>query len=497
MFLFPNDAFSLFVLWVGSTARQPFLPVFAHALEGADEKRTGTASGIKQAEFFCARGKGFHAFGFVFGSDFIQQFSGGLLDDVIHDVARGVINATGLADFRLFLNGDAASLRTDDFAEKSFIDAAENFHVNDVEQIGRFVVAQFADEPRQPFVADDKGFREVRLEKIAVEKRDVRGRAAVERAKVADDGTPEGIFGRTDAVATIIGGRFFAQFKRLLMRAASGVFVAGLFAPRLDDALQRRAGVNVAVFANAEKEDAVNDALAGFGELVAFEQFVVVVVFVNVGSEVAPGLVEKFQKIIVERAIAVGLDEPLLAGLARAGGFLGQRIQRLINAAGGDFVAGEQIPKFAGNERVLAEVPAFPFADVRLVNVRLAADDVDFQFLKIGEDGHRHAFVPGIAFGLEGVAGVKFLGGFFGLANETVALVGAEKIIGAFASAADLRGAFNLHFALLLDEAGAIFHVPAERAEEGIEKIVAQLGFGVTGLFEFGEAFAERFDETI
>ena len=128
------------------------------------------------------------------------------------------------------------------------------------------------------------------------------------------------------------------------------------------------AGVNVAVFADAEKQDAVNDALDGFGELVAVEQFVVVVVFVDVRSEVAPGLVEKFQKVGVERAGAVGLDEPLLAGLARAGGFLGQCLQHLVNAAGGNLVAGEQIPKLAGNERVLAEVPAFPFADVRLVN---------------------------------------------------------------------------------------------------------------------------------
>ena len=92
---------------------------------------------------------------------------------------------------------------------------------------------------------------------------------------------------------------------------------------------------------------------------------------------------------------------------------------------------------------------------------------------------------------------MKFLGGFLGLADKPVTLVSAEKIIGTLASTTDLRGALNLHFTFLLDEAGAVFHVPAERAEERIQKIVAQLRFGVAGFLEFTEAFAERFDETI
>jgi len=41
---------------------------------------------------------------------------------------------------------------------------------------------------------------------------------------------------------------------------------------------------------------------------------------------------------------------------------------------------------------------------VRLVEMRLAADDVDFELLEIGENGQRHAFVPSVALGLEGVA---------------------------------------------------------------------------------------------
>ncbi len=194
-------------------------------------------------------------------------------------------------------------------------------------------------------------------------------------------------------------------------------------------------------------------------------------------------------------ARAVGLDEPLLFGFAGALGFLGQCIQRCVNAASGNLVAGEQVPEFAGDDGKLAEVPGLPFAHLRLVEVGLAADDVDFEFLEVGEDGDGDAFVPGVAFGLKGIAGGKLLGGFLGLADEAVALVGPEQVIGAFASAANLRSALNLHFALALDEASAVLHVPAERAEKGVEVFEAQLGLVVAGAFEFGEVAAKLLNE--
>ena len=63
--------------------------------------------------------------------------------------------------------------------------------------------------------------------------------------------------------------------------------------------------------------------------------------------------------------------------------------------------------------------------------------DVAATALGDGTHRHRHGFVPGVAFGLEGVAGGKFLGGFLGFAHETVALVSTEQIVGAFAVTAD------------------------------------------------------------
>ena len=129
--------------------------------------------------------------------------------------------------------------------------------------------------------------------------------------------------------------------------------------------------------------------------------------------------------------------------------------------------------------------------------MRLAADDIDFQLLKISEQSHRHTFVPRVAFGLEGVAGVEFFGGFLGLANKSVAFVGAEKIVGPLASAADLRGAFNLDFPLLLNKTGAIFHVPAKCAEEGVEKIIAKAGFAVFGAFQFHKTLPKGIHQTV
>ena len=109
--------------------------------------------------------------------------------------------------------------------------------------------------------------------------------------------------------------------------------------------MQRRARINIAILADAEKEDAVEDALDGFVEKVALQQRGVVVVLVEIGCKVAPRLVEELQEIVIERAGAVGSDEPLLLRLALAGGFLlRQRIERGINRAARDLFTGEKIP---------------------------------------------------------------------------------------------------------------------------------------------------------
>lgn len=180
---------------------------------------------------------------------------------------------------------------------------------------------------------------------------------------------------------------------------------------------------------------------------------------------------------------------------AFAGGFLGKRLDELLDAAGGDGIAGEEIPDFFGGGGEVFEVEFFVETDFRIVDMRLAADDEEFEFLEVGEDGEGEFFVPCVAFGLEGMAGVEFFGGFFGFADEAVTGVDAEEVVGAFLAASDLGAGFDFDFALRLDEAGFVGDVPAEGGEKGIEEVVAELGFDVAGRFMLGEVVAEGIDE--
>src|ERR1022692_242384 len=148
----------------------------------------------------------------------MQQFLNGLRHDVFNDVMRGVIDPAGFADFGFFLDGHTPALRTNDLAEKSLVNRAENFDRDVAEEIRRFFVAQIRNQPGEPVIADDEFFAEMRLEKIAVEKWNVRRRPPVQGAEVPNDAAPEGSFGCANAAVTEVRGRFFVEFKRLLMR---------------------------------------------------------------------------------------------------------------------------------------------------------------------------------------------------------------------------------------------------------------------------------------
>lgn len=90
---------------------------------------------------------------------------------------------------------------------------------------------------------------------------------------------------------------------------------------------------------------------------------------------------------------------------------------------------------------------------------------------------------------------MEFFGGFFGFADEAVAGVDAEEVVGAFLAAGDLGAGFDFDFAFGLDEAGFVGDVPAEGGEEGVEEVVAELGFDVAWVFVVGEILGEGFDE--
>ena len=85
----------------------------------------------------------------------------------------------------------------------------------------------------------------------------------------------------------------------------------------------------------------------------------------------------------------------------------------------------------------------------------------------------------------------------FGLADEAVAPVGAEEVVGALGASGDVGAALDLDFPVELDESGVVFQVPSERAEKGVEKILPQAGFGIGGVGELLEIAVETRDQPI
>src|SRR5439155_19624520 len=108
---------------------------------------------------------------------------------------------------------------------------------------------------------------------------------------------PEGFLGRAQTAGAVVGGRLLSHFQRALVRAAAFLVPAEILAPFLDDGLKQFAGVYIAVLADAEKQNAIQDALDGLVEVVAFEQFGMVVVLVKIGGEFLAGFVEEFKEV--------------------------------------------------------------------------------------------------------------------------------------------------------------------------------------------------------
>ncbi|HPV12491.1 MAG TPA: hypothetical protein PKW83_17720 [Verrucomicrobiota bacterium] len=157
---------------------------------------------------------------------------------------------------------------------------------------------------------------------------------------------------------------------------------------------------------------------------------------------------------------------------------------------------GEEIPDFPRHERVLPEVPRLPQAHIRLVLVGPAAHDEKLHLLEVGEDREREALVPGVALGLEGVAGVEVFSGLLGFAHEAVGGVRAEEVVGAFLPPTDGGAALDLDFAVLRDEPGGVFHIPAQGAEERVEEFLAQAGLVVGGAFVRAQIPVEGLNQT-
>lgn len=409
----------------------------------------------------------------------LDETTDGLLDDVIGDVARGVIDAAGFPHLGLLLDGGAAALRAEDFPDEALVGVAQDLDLDVGEVVAGVVVDEVEEEVGQPLVADGEFLGEVGLEKLAVEEGLVAGRALVEGADVVGEFAIEAAFVAGLGRATV--GRWIflegtAEAKMGLAAGLAQLRFGGfrlLAIPAVEQSLEHRAGINAAVLADAEEDEAVNDALGGLVEPVALEQVGAIVVLEQVGAELLADIVEEVEKVGVERPRAVGLDEVALPAL-ESERTLGERVDQAVDAAGLDALVAEEIPEFARGGVVLAEVEDLVFACVRIIEVRPGTDDVEFHLSKVGEDREGHAPGKGVALGLEDMAVVEDLGGLLGLAGETLGAVQAEDVVGPGLAARQVGAHLDVHLALGVDESLLVPHVPPESAEEGIEEIGPQ-----------------------
>ena len=120
----------------------------------------------------------------------------------------------------------------------------------------------------------------------------------------------------------------------------AGRGILGAVAPGFQDIGEGAAGIDVAVLADAQEEEAVEDALDGFVKAGAFEEIGAVVVADQVGGQLAAGFVEEIKEIGVDGAGAVGLEEPLLFGLGLGNGLAREGSDELLDGTGRDGVAG-------------------------------------------------------------------------------------------------------------------------------------------------------------
>lgn len=187
-----------------------------------------------------------------------------MFDDVIDDVTRGVVDAAGFADFGFFFDsgGLACAAEGDDFAEKAFVDLAEDVGGEDGEFVGAFGRVEVFEDGLELAVAD--------------------GQAKRDRVGVFSAG-----FGleveQAGVVLGIRGAEAFLQAVVDVRAVGQGQERAGLF--------------DAAVFADAQEDDAVDDELDRVVELALGE---VLILTDQVLSEVLSPAFELIEEDIID-----------------------------------------------------------------------------------------------------------------------------------------------------------------------------------------------------
>ena len=245
---------------------------------------------------------------------------------------------------------------------------------------------------------------------------------------------------------------------------------------RLSGDLEELLGrLNFAVFADAQKEEAVDGRLDGIVEL-TFGSGEVCELFA--GTEVAQGDIARQQ-------IAPGFDlleefSVHLGGAAFSFGAVGE----FVESAAPDGLFGKDFGDLVPMAEVFFKIVEQNAPSGGTVfGVGTVAAVVDGEMLEIGQDGEGKFGVPGVAAELIGGFGVGDDPGgrLFRFDKEFTGGADAKGIVGRAGGAFDLEGVFVDDVAVLEGDVALVVDVPTEFDEKGIEEFDAQLGFVVVG----------------
>ena len=110
----------------------------------ADQKGAGATGGVEDLKLLD-----------LLRSFALAQFPHRVLNDVLHDIGRGVINPSSLLDLGLFFNsGLVTSGKTNDFTQELLVDVAQDVSAQDGEFIRAFGVVEASDDVFKNFVVD-------------------------------------------------------------------------------------------------------------------------------------------------------------------------------------------------------------------------------------------------------------------------------------------------------------------------------------------------------
>ena len=169
-----------------------------------------------------------------------------------------------------------------------------------------------------------------------------------------------------------------------------------------------------------------------------------------------------------------------------------------VESAAQDGITGEDGGDLVPAVGVLVEGQVHDPGGGRLIGfVRLDPAVVDRELFEVGEDAQGQLGAPRVAAELVGRVHVAFdvHRGLLGLDEELARAADAEAVVGRLGAAAHLDGLLVHHVLVGLGVALLVGDVPAQRLEEGVDELAADLGFVVRAAAIAVQVGAEALDE--